>query len=814
MPNNPIHRLTNLPVNKEGFRKTRGRPNQEDEQNEEPKFIRDFQKDKLRTANAVFFTHRRARLEQKSIDLPTTVDFVEIHFFTRFTLDLQKKFFRLYGLEVISYRNFNKTVLFEIVDENLFRVFVAHIVAVIESPDGQEYKGKSYNLISLINTFEFYTSRSRIDVLAGEGCIVSLVPSVTEASVAQINFLKEYLFARGVDYSYSSEFPDLIEIRSLNFADIRELANNFDVIRLITSSHQIRLRPGIYGTVRRDWGFTVNIPENLPTVCIIDSGVNNIEPLRELLVGPYYDHTPYGINYDELGHGTMVAGLVVFGEELPASVLESYTAHAKISIIKTLHFDGDGLDLPKLLTDIKDANVKYGVRLFNMSLNLGTAKRYNQSFSDFAFELDMLAHDLDLLIIISAGNFNSDDLRELVSGGSQYHPSHDYPNFFYDLNSTSQNHSCWHTNIKEPAESLNNISVGALAGNIESDDHTDISPLAELPAYYTRKFHYDISQDLNGTPQSSRQHSKHLNKPDLVFDGGDLYSDLAGIEIISAPMATVGHFFGRTAGTSLAAPLVANYAARLMRSYPTLRMQSIKALIINNATLPAGKDPHIFRSSKINLYKKLVGHGKPSLTNLISTDDYTATFIIEDSIEIDEVKVIPIKLPPLVHRGGDKYHFSITLCYSFSPVYSNQLAYLPLQIAFGAFATLDAEKIANSNAEALRIKGGLSWSDDFFGVENRQFANTQKQEFNLSAKNVAEIGEVVGLAVRCTGKKEIPETDRRRLEEASHRFSIALTISEIPEAKASGSLFADLVALNNVQAINELDAEGTIEIEV
>ena len=508
----------------------------------------------------------------------------------------------------------------------------------------------------------------------------------------------------------------------------------------------------------------------------------------------------------------MVAGLVAFGDDLPRQVLDVYKAHARIAVLKTLHNDGDSLNVPRLLSEIKDANQTYGIRLFNMSVNIGSAKKYNQPASDFAYELDKLAYELDILIVISVGNFNADDLRELVNGGQLYHPSHDYPVFFYDLDSTSLYHSCWHTNLKEPAESLNNISVGALAGNLEDRDVTDISPLAELPAYYTRKFHYDITQDLNGTPQSTRQHSRHLNKPDLVIDGGDIHREEAGIEILSAPTAATGHYFGRTAGTSIAAPLVTNYAARLLHAYPELRMQSIKALLINNAQLPAGKDPHIFRNFKINLYKKLVGFGKPSTSNLITTDDNTVTFVIEDTIAIDEVKVIPLNVPSLMKRGGDKFHVAMTLCYSFQPVHNNQLSYLPLQIVFGAFASTDADTIATHNVDTFRIKSGVSWSEDFFGVEKRQFSNTQKLEFNLNAKNVADIGDQIGLAVRCTMKKEIPEADKRRIENSEHRFSIAITITEIPEIKASGTLFADLTAINTIKAITE--AEGTADIEL
>lgn len=604
----------------------------------------------------------------------------------------------------------------------------------------------------------------------------------------------------------------MIEINSLNLEGIKELAQNFDVIRVITSAHQVRVRPGIYGTTRRDYGFEVDIPGNLPVVGIIDSGVSNIVPLRDLLTGPMYDHTGYGANFDELGHGTMVAGLVAFGDDLPRQVLDVYKAYAKIAVLKTLHNDGDSLDVPRLLNEIKEANQRYGIRLFNMSVNIGSAKKYNQPVCDFAYELDKLAHELDILIVISVGNFNADDLRELANGGQFYHPSHDYPIFFYDLDSTSPYHSCWHTNLKEPAESLNNISVGALAGNLEDGDATDISPLAELPAYYTRKFHYDITQDLNGTPQSTRQYSRHLNKPDLVIDGGDIHREESGIEILSAPGTATGNYFGRTAGTSIAAPLVTNYAARLLHIYPQLRMQSIKALLINNAQLPAGKDPHLFRNFKVNLYRKLVGFGKPSTINLIDTDDNTVIFIIEDTIGVDEVKVIPVNLPSLMKRGGDKFHVAMTLCYSFQPVHNNQLSYLPLQIVFGAFASSDADKIAKQNADTFRIKSGVTWSEDFFGVEKRQFSNTQKLEFNLNAKNVADIGDQIGLAVRCTMKKEIPEADKKRIENVDHRFSIALMITEIPEIKASGTLFADLTAINTIKAIAE--AEGTADNEL
>ena len=150
MPNNPIRRLVNEQVNKDGFRKTRGRTEVEDAQDEEPKIIRDFQKERLRTANALYFTQRRNRLERKTIELPSSVDLIEIHFYTRFNTDLQKKFQRQYGLDVISYKNFNKTVVFEVISQDLFATFVHHVSLVVDSPDDEPYQGKEFSLIALI----------------------------------------------------------------------------------------------------------------------------------------------------------------------------------------------------------------------------------------------------------------------------------------------------------------------------------------------------------------------------------------------------------------------------------------------------------------------------------------------------------------------------------------------------------------------------------------------------------------------------------------------------------------------------------------
>lgn len=586
--------------------------------------------------------------------------------------------------------------------------------------------------------------------------------------------------------------------------------NNFDIIRTITSTRAARIRPGIYGSQRRDYGFTVDIPDNLPIVGIIDTGVGSIEPLRAAITNISYDHTGMGQHWDESGHGTLVAGLVILGQEFLKNIKGSYTAKARVATLKVIHHNTDEIDIPRLLHDIRDAKNNYGIRLFNMSLNIPTVKQYNDAFSSFAFELDKLAHELGILLFLSVGNISEERLRELTE--QEPHVSHEYPNLFYCLNSNSEIHSCHSTNIQEPAESLCNISVGALAGNLEGTTNHDLTPASEYPAYYTRKFHLDFTQPVNGTELKRNQINKYLNKPDIVFEGGDLFNYDAGIEILRSPLADTEKFFGRSCGTSIATPLVTSMAAELLGTYPDLTVQSVKALLINSSQSSCGPNPPAFQNYGINLLRKLSGFGRPTHDNLIFTDDNTITFIVEDTIKVDEFNTIPIKLPAYISDTDNKLSFTLSLCYSFLPVKDNHLNYLPLHISFGIFKPLQASEMADLNTERYRIKTGITWSDDFFGVENRLFSNTQKLSFNLLAKDVRALGNEVSLAIRCTAKTEIPELHRQDLVGSDHPFSIAITISEIPTNKANNTLFAQMMADNIVENIGESEGEATIEV--
>lgn len=816
MPNNKHVFLNNNQSEKPKFNRQRNvsgsdqEPNEEEEINQ-PKTIREYQKENLRKDNVSFYSQRRARNSNRTINFPTVIDLIRIYFYTTFNNNLKTKFYSNYGLSPVEYSHFNKTVMFEIVDEKLFQNFANHIQQVVNSTEGTSYEGQTYNLIALILHFEFINDRRRTFTTTESGILLTLISSSSRAYPLQKNALFNYLNVQTSEVSYLESSPDIIEVSNLSAKSRNEIAANFDIVKSITSTHVLKIRPGEYGNVRREFGFTVNIPENLTTVGIIDTGVNILEPLKGLIVNKSYDHTNNGAFWDEDGHGTSVVGLVTLGDEFLTEVKSVYTAKAKILVLKALHNNNDPINIPKILSDIKEAKRKHGVRLFNMSLNIPFAKDYNTTYSQFAYELDKLAYEEDILVFLSVGNIDPDYIRDMIE--TEPHPDHEYPTFFYKLDSTSAFHSCRNTNISEPAESLNNISVGALAGNLEGTDFSDITPNNLSPAYYSRKFHFDYTQNINFTPLQRNNRNKYLNKPDLVFEGGDLFKYEAGIEILRSPLSTDEKYYGRSCGTSLSTPLIASYAAEILNTYPALRTQSVKALLINAASYHKKNNLPDFRTSTEALLKSLTGFGKPQKESLLYTDDNSVIFVLEKSIKEGQIVCFPIYLPEYLKSTSNKLKFEITLCYSFMPIKDNHLNYLPMHMSVNIIRNADMNIIADGKQDAYGIKGSFSWSEDHFGLENRMFSNTQSIIRTLQPKDIIDVNGAIMLGARCLVKNEIPELSEYKAN-VEHPFSVVIKITELPESRASNQLYNEMIVCNEILNIGELEGDADIDIEV
>lgn len=802
--NNKHLYLNNRKNQQSGFNRKRGFSQEETEEEPEEPTIKKFQVANLRNNYIDFTQSYENRYINRTIKFPTYIDLIEIRFFPIFNKDLKNKFFQKYGLSPLTYSDFNRTVVFEVVDRNSFDSFKADIEFIISLDEDVPYSGEDYNLIATIYKFRFINKRNKTN--EEEAIILSTIQSASiEIANLQKERLKQFLSEANLLFS-TNKNEDLFYLIHASNDILISIEQNFDIIQSITSSRAINVRPGLLGTLRMEYGFEVEVPEKLTTVGIIDTGVNAIEPFNNLIVDGGINITGE-IDADHSGHGTLVAGLAIFGQDLPASIENSYVAKCKVLPIKVLHNNNGGINFPMLLQAIRTANRDKGVRIFNMSL-VFHPKKYNESFSEFAYELDYLSHELGILIFISVGNYDAVSLEELLTIDS--HIDHNYPDFYYKLNSTSPVHNCENTNISIPSESLNNLSIGALAGNLEDGDNSDLTPANIYPAYYTRKFHFDYEQKVNATNFTRNQKNKHLNKPDLVFDGGDLLNEQSGIEIIASPADS---YYRRTAGTSLSTPLITSIAAEIEGMYPDLDVQSIKALLINSANYYKTSQLPLFQN-KGELLRKLIGFGVPDRNKSLLSNNKSITMVVEDQIKPLEIVSIPIFLPEYLKTAGNKLIFDISIAYSSYPDKGNHLGYLPLHMSFNLMKNLTIKDIATKSVEETVAKRGFSWSEDHFGKENILFSNAQSKEYRLQPNDIVSLNGQMAVAVRCLSKDNIDENLKNYLENNQHAFSLVIRITEELKNVTENNLYNEMLEINNLTVISEAEIDADLDLEV
>lgn len=124
---------------------------------------------------------------------------------------------------------------------------------------------------------------------------------------------------------------------------------------------------------------------------------------------------------------------------------------------------------------------------------------------------------------------------------------------------------------------------------------------------------------------------------------------------------------------------------------------------------------------------------------------------------------------------------------------------------------MDISILSQKDLENFQLRSGASWAEDHFGVEDRIFSNVQKLAFLISSQHFDPDNPSVSIAIRCYGKSTIPELALRHLQNENHPFSLVISLKEIPKtkkSKLSGSLYNDVMLLNDLQAIADLEAEN------
>jgi len=780
--------LTNPKGSVNQFDASRGFDNEPEEEEEILPKDYEYQKGVLSNALHRFSISAARKYERRRFQVPADIDYLRIDFlvtFDNFDTEHRTKdrFIRDFGLTPVRFYNFNKSVLFEINDHDKFNHFHELVIQYVESNASQSPTNKPYNIITIIAGFEFLSRELLLpdqEILDNGNSVVLELTMQDQSSLentkiniqgALTNFLKERL----VFVTFSPKIADtqFLTLSGISKKDLIDTLDHFDVIASIQMIRVPRIMTLQSGSVLRNFDFHISAAAaHLPQVAIIDNGVNRIPPLRENLspIGYTFD-TSYPPYQTPGWHGTAVAVLASVGEDF-FSGQAVLSPSCRIVSYRIFENQGGQIDFLVFERTVRDAYAQ-GIRLFNLSANT-RFKLYNGDYSYFGFLLDKLTYELDILFFISAGNLDASDLENIfkvTQGPVPYHDMLDYPKHFYYPDEYCDEHSCEGTNLKEPADSLNNITIGAIAENYGNPSKQHLTLDRSLPAYYTSKYHVSPYHKVNGT----RLKSKHINyrmvKPDVVYPGGDYGAESAGIQLVGSGIGN--DLYRQECGTSFATPFATNLAAKLSTIYPSLKTQSIKALIINSAIKPANSGflkPHLsvlketlsnseFKKSysalnqseklKINkwcndkdLLFKLIGHGIPDTNFALNSSSKSITVIIEDQIKIDTHKAIPINIPRYLNHFSKKtpiVEVTATLVFKFQPNFKDQTGYNPLHISFNFIKTIpDPNKVAPNEKHTANIaayKEGLPYYDNLYRGISDAAERTQLRNKALGVKD-------------------------------------------------------------------------------
>jgi len=423
-----------------------------------------------------------------------------------------------------------------------------------------------------------------------------------------------------------------------------------------------------------------------PAVCVIDSGIQE----QHLLLQPAIDQaasrcflpdkTPTDVG-DEVaggGHGTRVAGAVLYGEEvaktgtpqLPfwiqnARVLDAsnrlpetvFPAEAMRTIVEHFHFG------PR------------ATRIFNHSINAYGACRLRY-MSSWAAEIDALADVHDVLVIQSAGNILPTGPQPYPGVQDHLAAGRTYPDYLCERAAR----------VANPGQSLQALTVGSVAYDaFEQGDWRSFAIAPDWPSAFSRSGPgiWDVIKP--EVVEYGGDFIRSNNQPPDVQGGG---IPAACPELVRSTLATPGPAVDRDAtGTSFAAPKVARIASELQRVLPNATTLLYRALIVQSAQwpewaegvltqirtpLPGQPKPERQRLlGQASNIMRTIGFGIPDLTRATANTDHRTTYITnaETSIHAYECHIYQVPVPQDLRRPADEFdiRIDVTLSYVAQP---------------------------------------------------------------------------------------------------------------------------------------------------
>lgn len=502
-------------------------------------------------------------------------------------------------------------------------------------------------------------------------------------------------------------------------------------------------------------------PSDSPGVCIIDSGIMPGHPLLAPAIGEAVSFPPeLGEPNDLNGHGTKVAGIALYEDVLKCIEAKEFAPKAFLYSARVTNenntFDNEKLITTQIRNAIKYFNSTYGCRIFNISL--GDSIRPYQGGKQYVWAavLDEIARELDVLIIVSAGNYYYDmhhsELENILN---------DYPKYLFEKEAR----------IIDPASSAIAVTVGSIC--IEGGPTINIVAPGKGAHLRTIGKHNLPSPFTRTGPGV-----QNSIKPELCeYGGNQLYDGLTkriredrGLSIVTTSKDIPNQLFTTDVGTSFAAPVVACKAAQILRSIGyDISANLLRALLIHSAEYPNGIED-CFKDEEI-LY--CYGYGVPNVNRVLESSDNRVTLFAEASIELDKFHIYEVPIPRQFNSVYGKKKITVTLAFD-PPTRHTRNDYLGLNMSFRLIRGKSLDEVVNAFLPKKQVANGFSPqipkanNCDMYPTPHwREKGTVQKAVF--SAKKKLEYGDTYYLVVRCENKWV-------SFENIKQKYAVVLTI--------------------------------------
>jgi hypothetical protein len=461
----------------------------------------------------------------------------------------------------------------------------------------------------------------------------------------------------------------------------------------------------------------LDIPVDGPLACVLDSGVVPGHPLlRDLVLDSEDFQSGEDTPFDRIGHGTHVGGVVAYGDTW--ALLQSgqpWKPQVRLlnaKVLRRMEEDGGRVvwpgfsDLERAEAQIEDAVRRFAqdpdrrCKVFNLSLGNDALKVGQGHQLPWALLLDQLARELDIVLVVSAGNVTPPRVPHA--------PTED------DLRCAVRDQLFTDDHILiDPACAVNALTVGAIS-RLETphnpsgrDGRPDpVGSPRNCPAPFTRA----------GLLAGSGTGAGRAVKLELVAYGGNLSLMPHGRwrfddPVLGEPSLNfdfTNRLLSAATGTSVAAPYVTHvcalieYRMRQLNGGRPISANLIRALATSGAVVPVAGEGWLgqgWSDAQANRrVLRTLGYGKPEPYRSCYSDKNRAVLYAEDALAERCFHLYRFELPAEFLETRGTRCIRLALAYD-PPVRGTRLEYMSRTMTLQLFRGVTDGQIQNALAD-------------------------------------------------------------------------------------------------------------------